>query len=367
MITGHWSVVVAGGRIAGAVTAWALAPFAERVLVVDASRATSFWPQQTTWDRSGNLLWADLGLLDTVLACGAPPTFGHAFRTGGDVTEHDYPQQDAYSFRMTMPREVLDPALLRAAGSRDNVTIVRPARLRGIALAPGQAGRAGRASRARRAGRVTIRHLGQDHKVDCDLLVLADGRLSRNADRVGALPYQVVPSPWVAMLAYFADLPLPPDRGYFSLQDNSVAIATPCGERQWCISTDMHQAMIDASGRHPAAEFDRILREDPQLGPAVAAGRRVSPVGGAGKLRMLRRPMSGPGWCLVGDAGYYLDPVVARGTLAALTSARLLRDRVAEAGRVEDAVLDGLTEQRDAALEADWAEAAQICGLAPVG
>jgi 2-polyprenyl-6-methoxyphenol hydroxylase-like FAD-dependent oxidoreductase len=355
VIDGHWSVVVAGGRIAGAVTAWALAPFAERILVVDASRATSFWPQQATWDRSGNLLWAELGLLDTVLACGAPPTFGHAFRSGGDVTEHDYPQDDAYSFRMTMPREVLDPVLLRAAGSRDNITVARPARLRDVALAHG------------RAGQVTIRHLGRDHTVGCDLLVLADGRLSRNADRVGALPYQVVPSPWVAMLAYFADLPLPPDRGYFSLQDNSVAIATPCGKRQWCISTDMHQAMIDASGRHPAAEFDRILREDPHLGPAVAAGRRVTPVGGAGKLRMLRRPMSGRGWCLVGDAGYHLDPVTARGTLAALTSARLLRDRVAEAGRIEAAVLDGLTEQRDAALAAEWAEAAQICGLAPAG
>jgi MbtH protein len=68
VIAGHWSVVVVGGRIAGATTAWALAPYAERILVVDASRDTSFWPQQATWDRSGNLLWADLGLLDAVLA-----------------------------------------------------------------------------------------------------------------------------------------------------------------------------------------------------------------------------------------------------------------------------------------------------------
>ena len=53
---------------------------------------------------------------------------------------------------------------------------------------------------------VTVRHQGVDHAVSCDLLVLADGRLSRNADRVGAVPYQVIPSPWVALLAYFADL-----------------------------------------------------------------------------------------------------------------------------------------------------------------
>jgi len=355
VIAGHWSVVVAGGRIAGAAAAWALAPYAERVLVVDASRATSFWPQQATWDRSGNLLWADLGLLDAVLACGAPRTYGHTFRVGGEVTEHEYPQLDAYSFRMTVPREVLDPALLRAAGSRDNVTVVRPAQVRGIDARDG------------RVRGVTVRHGGVENTIGCDLLVLADGRLSRNADRLDALSYRVVRSPWVPMLAYFADLPLPPDRGYFSLQDNSVAIATPCGDRQWCISADMHQAMIDASGRHPAREFDRIILQDPHLGPAVAAGRRLTSVGGAGKLCMTRRPMSGPGWCLVGDAGYHLDPVTACGTRSALVAARILRDRVAEAGAVEGAVLDGLTEQRDAALEEDWAEAEQICAPAAAG
>jgi 2-polyprenyl-6-methoxyphenol hydroxylase-like FAD-dependent oxidoreductase len=357
-IAGHWSVVVAGGRIAGATTAWALAPYAQEILVVDASRATSFWPQQATWDRSGNLLWADLGLLDAVLDCGAPRTRGHSFRADGEVTEHDYPQDDELSFRMTMPREVLDPALLRAAQDRGNVTVARPARVRDVI------GRDGRISG------VVVRHDGEDHVLSCDLMVLADGRLSRNADRVGAVPYRVVPSPWVAMLAYYADLPLPADRGYFSLADDSVAICTPCGERQWCLSTDMHQAMIDASGRHPALEFEQIIAEDPLLGPAVLTGRRVTSIGGAGKLRMVRRPMSGPGWCLVGDAGYHLDPVTARGTRAALITARLLRDHVATAGGTdrlagEAAALDGLTELRDAALEADWAEAEQICAPVP--
>jgi 2-polyprenyl-6-methoxyphenol hydroxylase-like FAD-dependent oxidoreductase len=360
MIAGHWSAVVVGARIAGATTAWALAPYAEKILVVDASQATSFWPQQSTWDRQGNLLWADLGLLDTVLACGAPPTYGHSFRADGEVVEHDYPQQDAYSYRMTAPREVLDPALLRAADSRDNVTVLRPAQVRDIASRDGQ------------VRGVTVRHQGVDHAVSCDLLVLADGRLSRNADRVGAVPYQVIPSPWVALLAYFADLPLPADRGYFSLLDSSVTISTPCGPRQWCISTDMHQAMIDASGQHPAKEFARIIAEDPHLGPAVAAGRRISPIGGAGKLRMFRRPMSGPGWCLVGDAGYHLDPVIARGTKSALVAARILRDRIAAVGGVDAAapdaaVLDGLTEQRDAALAEDWTEAEEICQPEPAG
>ena len=350
----HWSVVVVGARIAGATAAWALAPHAESVLVIDASQATSFWPQQSTWDRDGALLWDDLGLQDTVLACGAPRTYGHSFRVDGEVTELDYAQQDDYSYRMTVPREVLDPALLRAAESRGNVSVLRPARVRDITLRDG------------RVSGVSVRHRDVDQEISCDLLVLADGRLSRNADRLGAEQYQVIASPWVAMLAYYADLPLPSDRGYISLQRDNVAISTPCGDRQWCVSTDMHQAMLDASGRHPAQEFARILAEDPRLGPALAAGRRISSIGGAGKLRMHRRPMSGPGWCLVGDVGYHLDPVVARGTKSALVATRLVRDRIAHAGEVRSAVLDGLTEQRDAAMEEDWELAAQMCQPAPV-
>jgi 2-polyprenyl-6-methoxyphenol hydroxylase-like FAD-dependent oxidoreductase len=354
VIAGHWNVVVAGGRIAGAVTAWALAPYAESVLVVDASQATSFWPQQATWDREGNLLWAELGLLDTVLACGAPRTYGHTLRVDDEVVEHDYPQQDGYSYRMTLPREVLDPALLRAAEGRGNVTVARPARVTGIT---------GQGDRVRG---VTVRAGGVDHQVSCDLLVLADGRLSRNADRLGAEPYRVVPSPWVALLAYYQDLPLRPDRGYFSSQPGSLAISTPCGPRQWCVSTDMHQRLIDESGGHPARQYARILAEDPHIGPALRAGRQISKLGGAGKLRMQRRPMSGSGWCLVGDAGYHLDPVTARGTKSALTAARILRDRIAELGGIDGDRLGGLTEQRDAALEADWLVAEELCQPAPV-
>lgn len=348
MIDGHWDVVVVGARIAGATTAWALAPHAEKILIVDASRPTTFWPQQSTWDKEGNLAWAELGLLDTVLSCGAPRTHGHTFRTDDEVAEHEYPRDDEYSFRMSVPREILDPALLKAAESRGNVTVLRPARVRDITIDP------------HRVRGATIRHRDIDHEVTCDLLVLADGRLSRNAEKVGAFAYRDILSPWFALLAYYEDLPLPPDRGYFSLQGDSVMISTPCGDRQWCVALDMHQKLIDASGQHPTQMYDRIVRADPHLGPAVAVGRRTTSIGGAGKLRMMRRPMSGPGWCLVGDSGYHLDPVMAQGTRSALIAARILRDRIVKIGRVDGMALDGLTEERDAVLEDDWAYTEQI-------
>lgn len=351
MIGGHWDVVVVGGRIAGASAAWALAPYAERVLVVDASRESRVWPQQSSWDREGNVLWSELGLLDVVLACGAPPTYGHTFRTGDDIVEHEYPQDIDLSYRMCVPREVLDLALIRAAESRGNVTVARPARLRGVTVDGG------------RVGGATIRHDGADHDVTCELLVLADGRRSRGAALVDARPYRVVPSPWFSLLVYHEGLPLRSDRGYFSLQDGHVLIGTPSGPDQWCVSAALHQRLIDEAGRTAAQVFTELVDKDPHLGPAVAVGRRLTPVNGAGRLSMLRRPMSGPGWCLVGDAGYHLDPVTAFGTRAALAATRVLRDRIAELGGVanlDGAAMDGLTELRDAALEDYWTVTEQI-------
>ncbi|GAB1646520.1 NAD(P)/FAD-dependent oxidoreductase [Krasilnikovia sp. MM14-A1259] len=348
-VAGHWDVVVAGGRIAGAATAWALAPYAERILVVDASRADTFWAQQSTWDRAGNLEWDALGLLDTVLACGAPRTFGHDFRTGNEVVEHHYPQGDDYGFRMSVPREVLDPALMQTAESRGNVTVVRPARVRDIVRTNG------------RVTGATVRTADGDQPVTSDLLVLADGRRSRNATDLGAQPYRTVRSPWAAMLAYYEDLPLPTDRAYFSMGGASILIATPCGKNQWCIASDVHFEVHGSTGEHPAGAYTRLVHEEPLLGPAVAQGRRTTPIAGAGRLRMLRRPMTGPGWALVGDSGYHLDPVTAQGTRAALTTTRLLRDRVAAHGQIAGLDLDGLTGERDAALDEAWDETEQIC------
>ena len=43
---------------------------------------------------------------------------------------------------------------------------------------------------------------------------------------------------------------------------------------------------------------------------------------------MYKRTPYGPGWALVGDAGYHLDPLAARGTTAAVASAELLSQAI---------------------------------------
>jgi flavin-dependent dehydrogenase len=70
--------------------------------------------------------------------------------------------------------------------------------------------------------------------------------------------------------------------------------------------------------------FERRLRRHPLYRQQLGNGVRVSPIGGAVDLSMYKRRPYGPGWALVGDAGYHLDPLAARGTTAAVASAELL-------------------------------------------
>jgi flavin-dependent dehydrogenase len=336
--------VVVGARLAGAVTAHLLAPYARRVLLVDRTGPGTFWPQQVTWDRPDNLLWADFGLTDTVLACDAPKLRGHTRRTLGIDVEYRYPDVDEHCYRMSVAREVLDPALAARAARHENVRLLRPARVTGPIL------------EGRRVTGVRLRWRGRDLEVPATLVVFADGRTSHNPDLIGAKPYRSVASPWTALLSYHGGLGLPPDRTWYSRQAGSMLIATPTGRDEWCVAAAMHRDLIARHGVHPTVLYRRLADADPVIGPTLAGGTALTRVGGGARLRLHRRPMTGPGWCLVGDSGFHLDPMTALGTRAVLTTARILRDRYADVGRITGSQHEhaDLGRLRDAALANAW-------------
>jgi menaquinone-9 beta-reductase len=88
------------------------------------------------------------------------------------------------------------------------------------------------------------------------------------------------------------------------------------------------------------ASFHQVLREvEPAAADRVAAGILTSPLRGfAGVPGYLRRP-HGPGWALVGDAGYFKDPGTAHGLSDALRDAELLATAI-HAGLAGEAPMD---------------------------
>jgi 2-polyprenyl-6-methoxyphenol hydroxylase-like FAD-dependent oxidoreductase len=97
-----------------------------------------------------------------------------------------------------------------------------------------------------------------------------------------------------------------------------------------------------------------MLREvAPALGDRVAGGRITSPVRGCLAPPNHVRRAGGPGWSLVGDAGYHRDPITGHGITDAFRDAELLADGLSAvfSGELsEAAALASYQQQRDSAL-----------------
>jgi flavin-dependent dehydrogenase len=92
-------------------------------------------------------------------------------------------------------------------------------------------------------------------------------------------------------------------------------------------------------GTHQA--FAALLdRAAPALTDRIAAARPASRLHGWAARPGFVRRSGGPGWALVGDAGYFKDPITTHGITDALRDAELLADELvaALAGAVPEAV-----------------------------
>ncbi len=150
----------------------------------------------------------------------------------------------------------------------------------------------------------------------------------------------------------------------------SSAGLIPTGGGRTCVFVGVPPARFTADVRRDlAGNVARMLAAtSPSVAARVAQGERVGPVRGfAGMRGWLRRPW-GPGWALVGDAGYFKDPTTAHGITDALRDAALLAfalDQVltgtaspsvalAHYERVRDELSLPLFEMTDAIASFDW-------------
>ena len=131
----------------------------------------------------------------------------------------------------------------------------------------------------------------------------------------------------------------------------------PTHDGQACIwvctpSADARGARRETGSRVEA--FGELLeRSAPQLAERLRHARRTSPVQGMLRMPNQVRQAFGPGWALVGDAGYHRDAVTAHGISDAFRDAELLAvaiDQALGAGAEETSALARYQRQRDQAL-----------------
>jgi flavin-dependent dehydrogenase len=117
---------------------------------------------------------------------------------------------------------------------------------------------------------------------------------------------------------------------------------------------------VTASGACCAAQL--ISR---QLAEQLAAARRVGPLRVFRGVRGFYRQPFGPGWALVGDAGYFRDPNTAHGISDALRDAELLgralcqgtEEALSDYQATRDAATERLFEASDEIAGCQWDEA----------
>ena len=315
----HYDVVIAGARCAGAATALLLARQGARVLLLDKSRYGTDTLSTHALMRGAVLQLHNWGLLPRVIAAGTPPVQSAIFYLPGAVSTVEIKPKNGVEALYAPRRTVLDAILADAA--RDAGADVRF----GASVTGLRRGRAGRVTGITgRAGPARL-------EVSADLVIGADGRRSAVARWAGARTAHVAPASGAAIYRYVRDGATEGYHWYF--RDGAAAGVIPTNDGLACVFAATSAAGLRREPGGAGAAWRRILgRAAPELAERldqrVAAGPpRVFP-GLTGYLR----EAAGPGWALVGDAGYFKDPITAHGITDSLRDAEILARAVTTGG-----------------------------------
>jgi flavin-dependent dehydrogenase len=187
---------------------------------------------------------------------------------------------------------------------------------------------------------------GRTHtRVRAGLVLGADGIRSGVALRVGAQVRYAARGSSATVYTYATGLPAGAYRNYFRPGACAGVIPTNGGEANVWVGVPMERLRGAGSAGH-ARLFAHVLgRVAPELAEAVAGRRRYACFPGRPGFA---RQCFGPGWALVGDAGYFKDPASAHGMTDALIGAELLARAVlaAAGGEAEQVALAGYARQR---------------------
>jgi flavin-dependent dehydrogenase len=335
----HYDVIVVGGRCAGAATAMLLARGGLRVLVIEAARPGTDTVSTHALMRGGVLQLDRWGLLDAVVAAGTPAIRYAEFVYGDEVETVDIRPEGGISALRAPRRTLLDPLLLdsaRAAGAEVR-SAARVTRIRtdehGVRGVEG-----------------VERGTGVPFRATAALTVGADGRRSTVARAVDAPYRRRGTASGAVVYGYFPGFPR--DRYRWVYRPGVTAGVMPTGDGLACVWAGTTSARF-LGLRTPGLDvaYRTLLAEaDPGLARSIGAAPPVGTLRGfPGQPGWIRRS-AGPGWALVGDAGYFKDPITAHGITDALRDAELLARAVLTAPHdrpAQFAALRGYQRTRD--------------------
>jgi len=314
-----FDVIVVGARVAGAATAMLLARAGLRTLVIDQSARGADTLSTHALMRGGVLQLSRWGLLDEIVARGTPAVRRTTFVYADERVDIGIKPTHGVDALYAPRRTVIDPLLVRAAEQ------------------------AGADVRHQTAVRDLVRHDGRVVGVCATtphgrvrfggrLVIGADGIRSTIARLTGARLRRTGAHAAAATYGYWSDLDT--DGYEWVFRPNACSGVIPTNDGQACVFASAQPARIGRGGVDVIRAI--VAAGSPELASRLAAatppaGTRTWP-GQPGYFRQAH----GPGWALVGDAGYFKDPIGAHGLTDALRDAELLARAVIDGFDLSD-------------------------------
>jgi flavin-dependent dehydrogenase len=309
-----YDAIVVGARCAGSPTAMLLARKGYRVLLVDKARFPSDTLSVHYIHQPGIARLKRWGLLDAVVASNCPPVRTQRFDAGPFALTGAPPPASGVADGYSPRRTVLDKLLIDAAAAAG-------AEVRERFMVDGLVMDGDRVTgvRGHTAGGAIVTEQAR-------IVVGADGLHSRVARIVGAPAYEIRPALTCAYYAYWSDVPTAGVELY--ARPDRMILAGPTNDDQTLVIIYWPQTAFREVRADIAGNFLQALDLAPGLSERVRAGRRAERFRGTADLPNLFRTPCGPGWALVGDAGYHKDPITAQGITDAFRDAELLAEAI---------------------------------------
>ena len=327
-----YDAIVVGARCGGSPTAMLLARNGYRVLLVDKATFPSDTmsthlahpPAVAALDR-----W---GILEQLEATNCPPITRYSFDFG-PVSVAGTPRPSNGTDRAYCPRRIVLDALLVEAAAAAGAEVREAFAVEEVVVEDGRV--TGIRGHAKGGETVTER---------AKVVVGADGRHSIVVKAVEPEAYNEVPPLAPAYYAYWSGLPTDGFDTYIRAESGRGWAAIPTHDGLTCVVQGTPQEDFGTTKKDVEGTYLKGFELAPEFAERINGAKRESGFMGAGDLSGYFRKPYGPGWALVGDAGYHKHPITAFGITDAFRDAEAvaaaLDDTFAERRSFDEAMSD---------------------------
>jgi 2-polyprenyl-6-methoxyphenol hydroxylase-like FAD-dependent oxidoreductase len=310
-----------------------------RVLLVDKATFPSDTMSTHVVHPPGVAALARWGILERLESTGCPPITRYSFDFG-PVTISGSPRpaggasnaSNAYG-----PRRIVLDALLVEAAVAAGAELREAFAVEEILVDDGRV----TAIRGRAKGGPTVTERAR-------VVIGADGKHSQVAKAAQPERYNEVRSLAPLYYAYWSGLPVDAFETYIRAEDGRGWAALPTHDDLTCVVQGWPQSQFAANRQDLDGTYMKSFELAPEFAERINHAKRETRFVGTGDLPGFFRKPYGPGWALVGDAGYHKHPITAFG----------ITDAFRDAEAVASALDDAFAERRayDAAM-ADYQRA----------